>query len=251
MRLIATYSNDGYRALADAILAFFDRRPDLQSRGAAFQTGIPGTDGGGVAGAPRGSGPGGGTPADIQVAGATGPGDAAAGQGEVGVGPAKVSTDISLVAFDRSDPEACGLAEVILRGVQAGLERYLQERPLLRSCCPEQSLFVLPIFNLQRYAPGEGFYAWHADWTTSEEATEPIRRVLAWILYCNDVPDGGTEFHWQQHHVEAVRGTLALFPAGLSHIHRGRVSQHHSKTIATGWINAGRRDAWQARLNQE
>ena len=29
--------------------------------------------------------------------------------------PAKVSTDISLVAIDRSDPEAHGLAEVILR----------------------------------------------------------------------------------------------------------------------------------------
>jgi hypothetical protein len=225
MQLIATYSNDGYRALADAILAFFDRRPDLQTRGAAFSSGAPGSIAG--ADAPLGS-----------------------GRGEAGPGPAKVSTDISLVAFDRSDPEASGLAEVILRGVQAGLERYLQERPLLRECCPEQSLFVLPIFNLQRYAPGEGFYAWHADWTTSEEATEPIRRVLAWILYCNDVPDGGTEFHWQQHHVEAERGRLALFPAGLSHLHRGRVSHQHTKTIATGWINAGHRDAWQSRLSQ-
>jgi len=165
--------------------------------------------------------------------------------------PAKISTDISLVAIDRSDPEAYALAEVILRGVQAGLERYLQERPLLRQCCPEQSLFVLPIFNLQRYAPGEGFYAWHADWTTSDEATEPIRRVLAWILYCNDVPDGGTEFHWQHHQVEAERGVLAIFPAGLSHLHRGRISQQHTKTIATGWINAGQQQDWLERLRRE
>jgi hypothetical protein len=215
MQLIATYRNAGYQALADAILAFFDRRVDLQRRGVAF------------------------------LSGDEAPGAAAAGRR-----PAKVSTDISLVAFDRADPEAFGLAEVILRGVQAGLERYLQERPLLRACCPEQSLFVLPIFNLQRYAPGEGFYDWHADWTTSDEATEPIRRVLAWILYCNDVPDGGTEFHWQNHHLEAERGTLALFPAGLSHIHRGRISEQHSKTIATGWINAGQRQDWQERLRQ-
>jgi hypothetical protein len=212
MNLIAAYRNAGFEALADGVMAFFDRRPDLQRPGVAF-------------------GPGGqGKP------------------GEPAPEPAKISTDISLVAIDRSDPEAFALAEVILRGVSAGLERYLQERPLLRACCPQQSLFVNPIFNLQRYAPGEGFRAWHCDWTLSDEATEPQARVLAWILYCNDVPDGGTEFHWQGHHEEAERGKLVIFPAGVSHIHRGRVSQEHSKTIATGWINAGTLEAYLQRL---
>ena len=162
--------------------------------------------------------------------------------------PAKISTDISLVAIDRSDPEAYALAEVILRGVSAALERYLQERPLLRECSPEQELFVNPIFNLQHYAPGEGFKRWHCDWTISDEATEPVHRVLAWILYCNDVAEAGTEFHWQDHHEPAQRGKLVIFPAGPSHIHRGRVSHEHSKTIATGWINAGSRGAYLKRL---
>jgi hypothetical protein len=48
--------------------------------------------------------------------------------------------------------------------------------------------------------------------------------------------------------VEAEKGKLAIFPAGLSHIHRGRVSHEHSKTIATGWINAGRLEDYVARL---
>ena len=213
MRLIGTFHNAGYEALADAALAFFDRRSDLQTPGAAF-----GGDGGDEAGA----------------------GD--------GRRLDKVSTDISLVWLDRSDPEAHGLADVIMRGVSAGLQRYLAERPLLPECCPERSLFVNPIFNLQRYAPGEGFRSWHCDWTTSDEATEPIRRVLAWILYLNTLPEGGTEFHWQEHHVEAEKGKLAIFPAGLSHIHRGRVSHEHTKTIATGWINAGSLDAYISRL---
>ena len=204
--LIARYRNAGFEALADGVMAFFDRRSDLHRPGVAF-----GPDG-----------------------------DEAE--------PAKVSTDISLVAIDRSDPEAFALAEVIVRGVSAALERYLQERPLLRDCCPEQTLFVNPIFNLQRYAPGEGFKRWHCDWTISDEATEPVHRVLAWILYCNDLPDGGTEFHWQQHHEEAERGKLLIFPAGPSHIHRGRVNQSHSKTIATGWINAGSRAGYLRRL---
>jgi hypothetical protein len=215
MNLIAAYRNAGYAALADGVMAFFDRRPDLQCPGVAF-------------------GP--------------GPAEGSGAQSEPAPEPAKVSTDISLVALDRSDPEAFALAEVIVRGVSAALERYLQERPLLRDCSPEQSLFVNPIFNLQRYAPGEGFRRWHCDWTISDEATEPVHRVLAWILYCNSLPEGGTEFHWQQHHEEAERGKLVLFPAGLSHIHRGRVSQEHSKTIATGWINAGRREDYVKRL---
>ena len=205
MRLIGTYRDPGYEALADAALAFFDRRPDLQRPGSAF-------------------------------------GDDPTSQLD------KVSTDISLVWLDRSDAEAHGLADVIMRGVSAGLKRYLAEHPLFLECCPERSLFVNPLFNLQRYRPGEGFRSWHCDWSTVEEATEPIRRVLAWILYLNTLPEGGTEFHWQEHHVEAERGKLVIFPAGLSHIHRGRVSHEHTKTIATGWINAGSLDAYVARL---
>ena len=128
MKLLATYRNAGFEALADGVMAFYERRADLWRPGVAF-----------------------------------GPGSKTE--------PAKTSTDISLVAIDRSDPEAFALAEVILRGVTAGLERYLQERALLRQCCPEQELFVNPIFNLQRYAPGEGFKRWHCDWTISDEAT--------------------------------------------------------------------------------
>ena len=207
MNLLATYRNAGFEALADGVMAFYERRADLWRPGVAF-----------------------------------GPGSKTE--------PAKTSTDISLVAIDRSDPEAFALAEVILRGVTAGLERYLQERALLRQCCPEQELFVNPIFNLQRYAPGEGFKRWHCDWTISDEATEPVHRVLAWILYCNDVPEGGTEFHWQDHHEPAERGKLVIFPAGPSHIHRGRVSEEHSKTIATGWINAGSYQNYLGRLAQ-
>jgi len=106
----------------------------------------------------------------------------------------------------------------------------------------------MPIFNLQRYAPGEGFRQWHCDWTISDEATEPGNRVLAWILYCDSVEEAGTEFHWQQHHEVAERGKLVIFPASPSHIHRGRVNNKLSKTIATGWINAGSREGFLKRL---
>jgi hypothetical protein len=205
MRLIGEFHDSGYLALADAVMAFFERRSDLQRPGVSFGA------------------------------------DPAAE-------PDKVSTDISLVWLDRSDAEAHGLADAIMRGVSVGLKRWLAERPLFLDCCPQRSLFVCPLFNLQRYAPGEGFRRWHCDWSLEPDATEPERRVLAWILYCNSLPEGGTEFHWQEQHVEAEKGKLAIFPAGLSHIHRGRVNHEHSKTIATGWINAGRLDDFVARV---
>ena len=75
-----------------------------------------------------------------------------------------------------------------------------------------------------------------------------MHRVLAWILYCNDVDDAGTEFHWQEHHEPAKRGKLVIFPAGPTHIHRGRVSERASKLIATGWINAGCKENYLRRL---
>ena len=109
-------------------------------------------------------------------------------------------------------------------------------------------MYKRQIFNLQRYAPGEGFKKWHCDWTISNEATEPVNRVLAWILYCNDINSGGTEFHWQNHHEIAERGKLIIFPAGISHIHRGRVNNTEVKTIATGWINAGKLENYISRL---
>jgi len=206
MQLISHYRNAGFEAVADGVMAFFEKHKDLQRPGVAF-------------------GPGG---RDAE--------------------PAKTSTDISLMAIKPSDSEAYALAEVIVRAVSAGLEHYLKERPMFRQVCPEQELFVMPVFNLQRYAPGEGFRQWHCDWTISDEATEPMNRVLAWILYCDSVEEAGTEFHWQQHHETAERGKLVIFPASPSHIHRGRVNNELSKTIATGWINAGSREGFLKRL---
>ena len=43
--------------------------------------------------------------------------------------PYKVSTDISLVSIDRSDPEAFAISEVIIRGVNAGCLLYTSPSP--------------------------------------------------------------------------------------------------------------------------
>lgn len=205
MQLIATYQDRALEELGQRALDFFEQRSDLHTSGVSF-------------------------------------GAAASGVGSSN--PDKVSTDISLVWLDRSDPEAHGLSDAIMLAVSRCLKQYLADRPQFLQVCPERSLFVNPLFNLQCYRPGEGFKNWHCDWTTADDATEPIKRVLAWILYCNSVENAGTEFLWQGHHVEAVAGQMAIFPAGMSHVHRGRVSEQHTKMIATGWINVGSLEAY-------
>ena len=113
-----------------------------------------------------------------------------AGDGE----PAKQSTDISLVAIDRSDAEAFALSQLIVRGVNAGLERYLQERPLFRDCCPDQELFVVPfsIFSTTHLEKVSSVGT-----ATGPSARRPLSRSIAcWpgFCMCNTVDEAGTNF---------------------------------------------------------
>ena len=68
--------------------------------------------------------------------------------------PAKISTDISLVAIDRTDPEAFALSEVIVRGVDAGLKKYLQDRPLLVNA-PQNNHYLSIQFSTYNDTPLE------------------------------------------------------------------------------------------------
>ena len=62
-------------------------------------------------------------------------------------------------------------------------------------------------------------------------------RVLSWILYLNDVEEGGeTEFLYQSMRFKPKAGTFILFPAHFTHTHRGNPPLSGVKYIATGWI---------------
>jgi hypothetical protein len=60
---------------------------------------------------------------------------------------------------------------------------------------------------------------------------------MAFILYLNDVEDGGeTEFLYYHKRIKPKQGTLILFPAGYTHTHRGNPPLKGSKYILTGWV---------------
>jgi len=87
--------------------------------------------------------------------------------------------------------------------------------------------------HFQYYKPGGGYHTWHCD-----AMGDYIDRHLVFILYLNDVPNGGTEFLHQKYICEAKKGKILMFPAHFSYAHRGQISMTHEKYILTGWANA-------------
>ena len=93
--------------------------------------------------------------------------------------------------------------------------------------------FTIYNTKLQKTAPGQGFHVWHYE--NANRST--MRRVLVFILYLNDVEEGGeTEFLYQNKRISPEKGTLVLFPAYVTHVHRGNPPLSNNKYIYTGWL---------------
>jgi hypothetical protein len=87
--------------------------------------------------------------------------------------------------------------------------------------------------KLQKTPPRGGYHVWHCE----QADLANTKRVLAWTIYLNDIPDGEgeTEFLWQGVRVKPKAGTVCIFPAAFTHTHRGNPVYSCDKYIATGW----------------
>jgi hypothetical protein len=87
--------------------------------------------------------------------------------------------------------------------------------------------------KMQKIKIGEGFHGWHCE-TQNRQSSN---RILAYILYLNDVEDGGeTEFLYQHKRLKSKQGTISLFPAYFTHTHRGNPPLSNTKYIINGWV---------------
>jgi hypothetical protein len=94
-------------------------------------------------------------------------------------------------------------------------------------------------FNIQRYEPGEGFYGWHCERAGLLNSS----RVLVWMVYLNDVKEGGqTQFFHQGHLEKPSQGKLLIWPSDWTHTHRGVPSPTETKYILTGWFTHYKND---------
>lgn len=113
------------------------------------------------------------------------------------------------------------------------LDMFLEQYPVIQSG-NYRELYVSNA-KVQKTSPSGGYHNWHSEHTNYLHSKETL---LAWIVYLNDVEDGGeTEFLYQSLRVKPIRNRLVLWPAGFTHLHRGNPPLKGDKYIVTGWIN--------------
>jgi hypothetical protein len=108
--------------------------------------------------------------------------------------------------------------------------------------CTGKSFFEIltPAWKFQRSEDGGGFHQWHHEQGSGRESPE---RFAVWMIYLNDVEQGGkTEFKYQDLAFTPTTGTLLIWPASYTHVHRANPDLVGKKYIATGWFVYPKRD---------
>lgn len=110
-------------------------------------------------------------------------------------------------------------------------QEYAKEYPFL-----DMFKFEFSGLKIQKTLPSEGYHVWHADGGSNDFKIR--QRAVTFILYLNDVKDGGeTEFLYQQTRIPPETGKFVIFPSAYTHIHRGNPPLNGEKYILTGWIS--------------
>ena len=100
----------------------------------------------------------------------------------------------------------------------------------------DNNKYLFSNWKFQKSSAGGGFYDWHTEQGKSENI-DVTSRFMVWMIYLNTVEKGGkTEFKYQKKAVKPEAGTLVLWPAGYSHVHRAAPDLEEDKYIATGWF---------------
>ena len=101
-----------------------------------------------------------------------------------------------------------------------------------------QQLFHILPPQLQKYEKNQGHYAyWHSETYPELNGNNALHRVLLYIVYLNDVEDGGeTEFYYQDLKVKPKKGSLVIAPCYFTHTHRGNMPISNDKYILTSWL---------------
>ena len=142
----------------------------------------------------------------------------------------KNSTDLLIAPIDLED-EKFHIVSTYTEHLTDCYLDYLEQWDFLKS-------FLLKVhigpFNIQKYDEGGHFRNLHAERTS----LNTLHRVLAWMTYLNDVPEGGeTEFPMFGLKVKPEKGKTLIWPAEWTHAHIGTVVKRGNKYITTGWLH--------------
>ena len=139
------------------------------------------------------------------------------------------------------------MAMEVNRTVGAAFEIYAKKyKGILDSSDPVSSWTC----KIQKTTSGGGYHTWH-----SENGSFLYRdRVVTWMIYLNDIPlenGGATDFFHQEISFQPKKGTVVLWPAAYTHVHRGSfLTGNTSKYIATGWFSREPGDVTNRKLGE-
>ena len=89
----------------------------------------------------------------------------------------------------------------------------------------------------QYYESGGGFKIQHHERSMAVQGDfTSQQRELVYMIYLNDVEDGGTHFVQKGTTMPARKGLTVVFPAGHEFQHVGQISHTKEKMIITGWF---------------
>ena len=87
---------------------------------------------------------------------------------------------------------------------------------------------------LKHYEKNDGRYNWHVD--VGSGSWRSNSRMLVTMWYLNDVEEGGeTEFKHQDVSIKPKKGSVVIFPAFATHLHRGKMPLSGDKYIGNMW----------------
>ena len=89
-------------------------------------------------------------------------------------------------------------------------------------------------YNIQWYPKGGGYKVWHHE---NAGNRKEAHRHLVFMTYCNDLPNAGTHFKYQNITTPSIKGLTLIWPAVFTHTHKGQITEEHEKMIVTGWFS--------------
>ena len=120
------------------------------------------------------------------------------------------------------------------RALNDSVDKYVKQYPFLGTVSP---WILSETFNIKKYLPSEAYFKTHCEMSGAPDKSAS-RRMLVWMVFLNDVTDGGeTEFPTQCKKIAPRAGDVVLWPAYWTHPHHGLPSNSQIKYISTGWFS--------------
>jgi hypothetical protein len=138
------------------------------------------------------------------------------------------SLDDSPLITDDLYPNKKSICEVIDDRMHKCYKEYTKEYGQLDKSHRRSDL------KIQKTMPYGGYHTWHYE----QAGPDNTKRELVWMIYLNTMPphEAETEFLYQAVKIQPVKGSVCIFPAAMTHVHRGLTVYTQPKYIITGWF---------------